>query len=159
MSDNARCWSRGLACHVWLTATSTPRVPVGMWPRSHYDRELAPALAIRTFRLYQVELPEGEQTVRHNHTDDGAEDLCAVIGLVVVDDHEVPVSPGDVSSQSLRSSIGTFERRRSRFHRNLRSADAWLNRVVAPFMEAGRCDVSPRPVGRRDRCERAPAAR
>ena len=68
---------------------------------SRYDKAVGQALGIRTFGLYQVELPAGEQTVRHNHLDDGAEDAYAVIhgsGVVVVDDREVAVGPGDFIS-------------------------------------------------------------
>lgn len=56
------------------------------------------ALGISAFGLYQVELPAGEATVRHNHIQDGAEDAYAVIrgnGVVVIDEHEVPVGPGE----------------------------------------------------------------
>lgn len=65
---------------------------------SAFDKGVSEALGIRAFGLYQVELPAGEQTVRHNHVDDGAEDAYAIIrgsGVVVVDGREVPVGPGD----------------------------------------------------------------
>jgi uncharacterized cupin superfamily protein len=65
---------------------------------SRYDKGVGQALGIRAFGLYQVEVPAGEQTVRHNHLDDGAEDAYAVVhgtGVVVVDDREVVVGPGD----------------------------------------------------------------
>ncbi len=45
----------------------------------------------------QVELPPAAETVRHDHADDGAEDVYAVLhgtGVVVVDGQEVPVRPG-----------------------------------------------------------------
>jgi quercetin dioxygenase-like cupin family protein len=53
------------------------------------------ALGVQAF--YQVELPPGAETVRHNHVDDGAEDVYAVIhgtGTVIVDRQEVSVGPG-----------------------------------------------------------------
>jgi uncharacterized cupin superfamily protein len=65
---------------------------------SRFDKGVSQALGIRAFGLYQVELPAGAQTVRHNHVDDGAEDAYAVIGgagVVFVDDREVVVGPGD----------------------------------------------------------------
>jgi uncharacterized cupin superfamily protein len=65
---------------------------------SRYDKGVGQALGIRAFGLYQVELPAGQETVRHNHLDDGAEDAYAVVqgdGVVVVDDREVAVRPGD----------------------------------------------------------------
>ncbi|HKV69164.1 MAG TPA: cupin domain-containing protein [Gaiellales bacterium] len=47
--------------------------------------------------MYQVELPPGAETVAHDHTQDGAEDVYAVLrgtGTVIVDGAEVPVGPG-----------------------------------------------------------------
>ena len=49
------------------------------------------------FGLYQVDLPAGAATVRHDHLDDGAEDVYAVVGgtgVVVVDGESVDVGPG-----------------------------------------------------------------
>jgi uncharacterized cupin superfamily protein len=65
---------------------------------SRYDKAVGEALGIRAFGLYQVELPPGQETVRHNHLDDWAEDAYAVIrgsGVVAIDDREIAVSPGD----------------------------------------------------------------
>ena len=76
---------------------------------SPYDKDVGRALGIRAFGSYQVELPPGAETVSHNHRDDGAEDMYAVLrgtGLVVVDGEEVPVSPGQfiaVSPESIRN--------------------------------------------------------
>lgn len=64
---------------------------------SPHDKGIGQALGIRAFGLYQVELPPGEETVRHDHTDDEAEDVYAIVrgtGIVVVDGQEVPVRPG-----------------------------------------------------------------
>jgi uncharacterized cupin superfamily protein len=64
---------------------------------SPYDKDVGRALGVRAFGLYQVELPPGGQTVDHDHADDGAEDVYAVIrgtGTVVVDGREVHVRPG-----------------------------------------------------------------
>lgn len=64
---------------------------------SRYDKGVGQALGVRAFGIYQVELPPGAETVRHNHADDGAEDVYAVLhgtGTVVVDSEEVPVGPG-----------------------------------------------------------------
>lgn len=64
---------------------------------SPHDKGIGHALGVRAFGLYQVELPPDGQTVRHDHTDDGAEDVYAIIsgtGTVVVDGQEVPVQPG-----------------------------------------------------------------
>jgi len=64
---------------------------------SVYDKDLGPALGVRAFGVYQVELPPGAETVAHDHVDDGAEDVYAVIrgsGVVVVDGAEVPLAPG-----------------------------------------------------------------
>ncbi len=65
---------------------------------SQFDKCIGDELGVRAFGLYQVELPGGAETVPHDHHDDGAEDAYAVIrgtGVVVVDDHEVPLGPGD----------------------------------------------------------------
>jgi uncharacterized cupin superfamily protein len=64
---------------------------------SPHDKGIGQALGVRAFGLYQVELPPGGQTVRHDHTDDGAEDVYAVVhgtGVVLVDSQEVPVQAG-----------------------------------------------------------------
>src|SRR5437016_867207 len=64
---------------------------------SRYDKAIGAELGVRAFGLYRIELPPGAHTVRHDHRDDGAEDVYAVIegsGTVVVDGAEVPVSPG-----------------------------------------------------------------
>jgi uncharacterized cupin superfamily protein len=65
---------------------------------SPYDRGVGQALGVSTFGIYQVELPPGAETVRHDHLDDRAEDVYAVIsgtGTVIVDDDLVPIGPGD----------------------------------------------------------------
>jgi len=52
---------------------------------------------VERFGIYQVELPPGGETVAHDHTDDGAEDVYAVLrgsGVVIVDGEEVAVRPG-----------------------------------------------------------------
>ena len=65
---------------------------------SAYDKCIGDELGVRAFGLYQVELPPGAETVRHDHREDGAEDAYAVLrgsGVVIVDDQEVAVAPGD----------------------------------------------------------------
>jgi uncharacterized cupin superfamily protein len=75
---------------------------------SPYDKGVGHALGVRAFGIYQVELPPGAETVRHNHADDGAEDVYAVLhgtGTVIVDGQDVPVAPGQfiaVSPESAR---------------------------------------------------------
>jgi uncharacterized cupin superfamily protein len=64
---------------------------------SPYDKGVGTALGVRAFGIYQVDLPPGAETVQHDHTGDGAEDVYAVIGghgVVVVDGQDVPVWPG-----------------------------------------------------------------
>lgn len=64
---------------------------------SPYDKGIGRALGVRAFGIYQVELPPDAETVRHSHAEDGAEDVCVVLagtGVVVVDEQEVPVGPG-----------------------------------------------------------------
>jgi quercetin dioxygenase-like cupin family protein len=64
---------------------------------SPYDKGVGEALGVRAFGIYQVELPPGAETVRHDHAGDGAEDVYAAVrgtGTVVVDGDEVPLPPG-----------------------------------------------------------------
>ena len=64
---------------------------------SAYDKGVGAALGVQRFGIYQVELPPGAETVAHDHAEDGAEDVYAVLrgsGSVLVDDEEVPVRPG-----------------------------------------------------------------
>jgi quercetin dioxygenase-like cupin family protein len=65
---------------------------------SPYDKCIGDELGIHAFGLYQVELPAGAETVRHNHRDDAAEDAYAFLrgsGVVVVDEDQIRVGPGD----------------------------------------------------------------
>lgn len=76
---------------------------------SVFDKDIGEKLGLQAFGLYQVELPAGAETVRHNHLQDGLQDAYAVIagsGFVVVDDVELTVHAGDfvaVSPESDRS--------------------------------------------------------
>lgn len=65
---------------------------------SPHDKGVGQALGVRAFGIYQVELPPGAETVRHDHAADGTEDVYAVLrgsGTVVVDGEAVPVRPGE----------------------------------------------------------------
>jgi uncharacterized cupin superfamily protein len=76
---------------------AAPKPAPGPHPAaSPHDKGIGQALGVHAFGLYQVELPPGEQTVRHDHTDDGAEDVYAIVHGTgtVVDGQEVPVRPG-----------------------------------------------------------------
>ena len=64
---------------------------------SRYDKGIGEALGVAAFGLYQVDLPAGAATVRHDHLDDGAEDVYAVLdgsGTVVIDGESVAVRSG-----------------------------------------------------------------
>jgi quercetin dioxygenase-like cupin family protein len=64
---------------------------------SPYDKGVGQALGVSAFGMYQVDLPPGAETVRHDHVDDGAEDVYGVVqgtGVVVVDAEEISVRPG-----------------------------------------------------------------
>jgi len=64
---------------------------------SPYDKGIGAALGVERFGIYEVELPPGAETVAHDHAEDGAEDVYAVIGgsgVVLVDGAEVPIRPG-----------------------------------------------------------------
>jgi uncharacterized cupin superfamily protein len=74
---------------------------------SAYDKRVGEALGVRAFGVYQIELPAGAETVRHDHSDDKAEDVYAIIsgtGAVVVDGQEVPVQPGQFVAVTAESS-------------------------------------------------------
>jgi uncharacterized cupin superfamily protein len=94
--------------HSIVDAAALAAVPGPHPAASPYDKGVGAALGLRAFGAYQVELPAGAETVPHDHRDDGAEDMYAVIcgsGVVVVDGAEVAVRPGHfvaVSPQSHR---------------------------------------------------------
>lgn len=74
---------------------------------SPFEKRVGEAIGITAFGLYQVELPAGEETVPHDHRDDGAEDAYAVLrgdGWVVVDGQETPVGPGQYIAVTVESS-------------------------------------------------------
>jgi uncharacterized cupin superfamily protein len=64
---------------------------------SPYDKGIGRQLGLQTFDVYQVELPPHAHSVEHDHSDDGAEDMYAVIqgeGHVVVDGQDMAVQAG-----------------------------------------------------------------
>lgn len=64
---------------------------------SPHDKGVGQELGVRAFGIYQIELPPGGKTVRHDHLSDGAEDVYAIVhgaGIVVVDGQDVPVRAG-----------------------------------------------------------------
>lgn len=64
---------------------------------SPFDKRVSADLGISAFEVYQVELPPGAETVRHDHREDGVEDLYVILagdGWVVVDEEELPMRPG-----------------------------------------------------------------
>jgi uncharacterized cupin superfamily protein len=95
-----------------MTYTTVDAAAVKPAPGPHpaaspHDKGIGQALGVRAFGIYQVELPPGGQTVRHDHLDDGAEDVSAVVhgtGSVVVDGLEVPVRPGQFIAVTPESS-------------------------------------------------------
>lgn len=80
---------------------SGAEVEVGAGPHpaaSPFDRCIGAALGVSAFGLYQVELPPGAGTVRHDHLEDRAEDVYAALrgsGVVVVDGKEVAIKAGE----------------------------------------------------------------
>ncbi|GGF37206.1 cupin [Williamsia phyllosphaerae] len=92
--------------HVIVDAAA---VPVGNGPHpaaSPYDKRISESLGLTTFEVYQIELPPGAETVRHNHLDDRSEDMYAILtggGWVVVDGESAPVAPGQFVSVSIES--------------------------------------------------------
>lgn len=75
---------------------------------SAFDKRVSEALGISAFEVYTVDLPPGAETVRHDHLDDGVEDLYFVVsgdGWVLVDGERLPLRPGlfvAVSKESVR---------------------------------------------------------
>lgn len=73
---------------------------------SPFDKRISEHLGIRAFEVYQVELPPGEETVRHHHLDDRVEDVYAILcgeGWLLVDEEQVPLSPGQFVAVSMES--------------------------------------------------------
>jgi uncharacterized cupin superfamily protein len=73
---------------------------------SPFEKRVGEAIGISAFGLYQIDLPAGEETVAHDHRDDGAEDAYAIVdgnGWVVVDGEETPVAPGQFIGVAVES--------------------------------------------------------
>ncbi len=73
---------------------------------SPFDKRISEQLGVRAFEVYQVELPPGAETVRHDHLDDQVEDVYAILrggGWVIVDDKPVPVEPGQFIAVTMDS--------------------------------------------------------
>ena len=57
---------------------------VAVEPRPHpaaspFDKRVSEVLGIKAFEVYRVELPPNAETVRHDHLDDGVEDLYFIV--------------------------------------------------------------------------------
>lgn len=73
---------------------------------SPFDKRISDALGVSAFEVYQVELPPGQETVRHDHLADGVEDVYAILrgeGWILVDDQEIPVKPGQFIAVTVES--------------------------------------------------------
>ncbi|MFC5062140.1 cupin [Actinomycetospora atypica] len=85
-------------------------LPTGRGPHpaaSPFEKRVGEELGLTAFGLYQIELPAGEETVPHDHRDDGAEDAYAIVsghGWLVVDGGETPVEPGQYMAVTVESS-------------------------------------------------------
>jgi len=80
-------------------------IPLGRGPHpatSAFDRRVSDHLGLTGFAVYQVDLPPGAETVRHDHLDDQVEDMYAFIKgsgwLVVGDEKEIRVTAGEFAS-------------------------------------------------------------
>ncbi len=74
---------------------------------SPFDKRVSEHLGISAFEVYQVELPPHGKTVRHDHRDDGVEDLYVILtgtGWVMVDYEDIPVRPGLFIAVTVESS-------------------------------------------------------
>jgi len=73
---------------------------------SPFDKRISEQLGVSAFEVYQVELPSGAETVRHDHLDDRVEDVYAILrggGWVIVDEESVPVEPGQFIAVTVES--------------------------------------------------------
>lgn len=73
---------------------------------SPFDKRISEHLGVTAFEVYQVELPPGQETVRHDHLADQVEDVYAIIGgtgWVIIDDEQVPVEPGQFIAVTVES--------------------------------------------------------
>ena len=64
---------------------------------SPFDKRVSESLGVTAFEIYQVELPPKQETVRHNHIDDGVEDLYIFLngtGWVIWTKTRCPSIPG-----------------------------------------------------------------
>lgn len=71
-----------------------------------FDKRISDELGVSAFEVYQVELPPGAETVRHDHLADRVEDVYAILrggGWVIVDDDSVPVEPGQFIAVTVES--------------------------------------------------------
>lgn len=78
-------------------AAAVPQRPGRHPAASPHDRDIGSALGVRSFGVYQVELPPGGESVAHDHAADRAEDVYAIVrggGTVLVDGEAVPALPG-----------------------------------------------------------------
>lgn len=73
---------------------------------SPFDKRISEQLGISAFEVYQVELPPGAETVRHDHLEDQVEDVYAILrgeGWVIVDGEPVSVEPGQFIAVTVES--------------------------------------------------------
>ncbi len=90
--DNLTCVTYQIVDPASITAGPGPHPAA-----SPFDKRISEQLGVSAFEVYQVELPPGAQTVRHDHLDDRVEDVYAILrgeGWVIVDNELVPVSSG-----------------------------------------------------------------
>jgi len=74
---------------------------------SPFDKRVSEHLGLGAFEVYQVELPPDAETTRHDHHDDGVEDLYIILsgsGWVIVDDERIPIRPGQFVAITVESS-------------------------------------------------------
>lgn len=67
---------------------------------------MSEALGISAFEAYMVDLSPEAESVRHEHLDDGVEDLFFIVagdGCVVVENEQLPLRPGLFVAVSVES--------------------------------------------------------
>lgn len=94
-----------------VDAAQLPATPGPHPAASPYDKGVGQALGVRAFGIYQIELPPGAQTVRHDHLDDRTEDVYAILS-------------GSVSSSSTTKRCRSAPASSSRSRRTRRATSA-----------------------------------
>lgn len=101
----------GLRSLTFMAYTIVDPASVDAGPGPHpaaspFDKRISELLGVSAFEVYQVELPPGAETVRHDHLEDQVEDVYVILrgaGWVIVDDAPIAVEPGQFIAVTVES--------------------------------------------------------